>query len=226
MSVKRVPVVRRIFRGIYEIDTSKLDNKLVIANKRVDIECGDSSSIFVNKTEIFGSDKLLGYIAHGGKGSDSFLTMLVSDVLERVLLSMQFLKMEYIVEFKKTKDYSHMKSDIRTMIKEFVINRKEYSMRNIFFERVKLTNTSDRLSDLKITGKSFGYFVVSKDGTSYTNDVTNMVLVKSDPRNGFLNITERAYRNLRSNHPDFNFMKKDSNAQLNKQLTEDIIPYV
>ena len=69
------------------------------------------------------------------------------------------------------------------------------------------------------------YVVVPRNGL-YTRNVEEMILVKSDPRNGYRNIVKRVTDAIRNNDENFNIFKKEHTIQLNKELTEDIIPFV
>ena len=229
MTARTTPLVKRAFRGEYVLDTSihscfpKLDE-----NKIVYIHYSDShkNCIVVDGEEVTRSDDMICYIVNFGKDTNSLMNILVADTLEKILLSIPFTNIEDVVKFKKTKDYSHMRSEVRKMIKDFVINRRESLMRSIFFDRIKFTNKNDKLIEFKTTEKTFGYFIVPKDGTSFTKSIKNMMIVKSDPRNGFLNIVARAYRGLSNCSEGFEAIIKDPNIQINGELSQSIIPFV
>lgn len=242
MSVTINKKVIRVFRSEYKFDTSTLikdSNKKELAPGVIYIRfCGDNSgddlSIKVgDNRRLENSSKYMEYLCSNKNTYDnekmynSVMRHLVADIVSAILKkTFDNFDIEDYIECESGEDVKIIKREVRKMIHEFVGIHRENRIRSTFMERVRLLNTQDRFRSINTNEKTFAYFVVPKDGDTTTKDVKNMILVKSDPRNGYDNIIARTVSAIRSGHSDFDIFKKDPNIQLTKSLSENIIPYV
>ena len=181
--------------------------------------------IFVNATRINHCAEYMDYVIKTKPNSDVVFKMLVNNILSETLYAMHK-TFEDMVYFKRTNYVKILKRDIKNMLYDYLDCRREKLMREKFFSRVAGMNSLSRLKELMSFDSETMYYVVVPRNGLYTRNVEEMILVKSDPRNGYRNIVKRVTDAIRNNDENFNIFKKEHTIQLNKELTEDIIPFV
>lgn len=181
--------------------------------------------VYVNDVKIHHTAKYMDYIIDEKDSSRSILNILINNIVTETLYQMHK-DLADLIAFKKTNYYKVLRRDIRNMLLEYLDYRRESLMRDKFFKRIAVSTSLSRICEISNDHtESFAYFVVPLNGV-YTTDVNEMILVKSDPRNGYRNIVHRTTNAIRNNDPSFDIFKKEQQIQLNKELTEDLIPYV
>ncbi len=181
--------------------------------------------IFVNDVCINHTAKYMDYIIKEEENYKQFINVLVNNILTETVYQMHK-DLSLMLYFKKTDYYKILRRDIKNMVLDYTDHRREKLMRDKFFKRIAAVTSLSRLSELTCDySESFAYFVVPLNGL-YTRSVEEMVLVKSDPRNGYRNIIHRTMNAIRNGDSSFDIFKKEKDIQLTKELTEDLIPYV
>ena len=121
-----------------------------------------------------------------------------------------------------SKDLIH---DFKLCLDNYIINKREMILKEIFFERIKYSMPNQSLKDMKGCSSNYlNYFVIPLNGDIFTTDVRNMMLVKSCRLNLFSDIINATLQRIREGNI---VPPKDSKYyQLDNVLTEDMIPFV
>ena len=222
---KHKPILIKTFKSAYRFKAEFSEkynlNDLTITY----IPSADSTcDIFVNDMRIHHTAKYMDYIIKEEENYRSIIKVLVNNILTETVYQMHKTLAEMLY-FKKTDLYKILRRDIKNMLLEFTDLRREKLMRYKFFRRIAGITSLSRFKELLDESESFAYFVVPLNGM-YTGKVEEMIVVKSDPRNGYRNIVKRTMNAIANGDSSFDIFKKEQQIQLNKELTEDLIPYV
>lgn len=190
------------------------------------IPSADSTcDIYVNDIRIQHTAKYMDYIIEEKENCKNILSILVNNILIETLYQMHK-ELSDLVAFKKSNYHRVLKRDIKNMLLEYLDQRREKLMRDKFFKRITISTSLSRICEISnYYTETFAYFVVPLNGL-YTTDVNEMILVKSDPRNGYRNIVHRTMAAIQNCDSSFDIFKKEKDIQLTKELTEDLIPFV
>lgn len=222
---KHKPILIKTFKSAYRFK-AEFSEKYNLNDLTVTyIPSSDSTcDIFVNDVRIHHTAKYMDYIIKEEENYKSIIKILVNNILTEIVYQMHKTLAEMLY-FKKIDLYKILRRDIKNMLLEFIDLRREKLMRDKFFRRIAGITSLSRFKELLDESESFAYFVVPLNGM-YTGKVEEMIVVKSDPRNGYRNIVKRTMNAIANGDSSFDIFKKEQQIQLNKELTEDLIPYV
>jgi hypothetical protein len=127
-----------------------------------------------------------------------------------------------------TDDMSLMKDlvhDFKQCINNYILNKRELILKEMFYERIQYSMTHRAFKELKTcSSKTMDYYVIPLDGDIFTNDVRNMMIVKSCRSNLYCDIVNETLSRIREK-----IIVPPSSIkyfQLDKVLTEEMIPFV
>lgn len=120
------------------------------------------------------------------------------------------------------KDLVH---DFKQCINNYILNKRELILKEIFYERIQYSMPHKTFKELKTcSSKTMDYYVIPLDGDIFTNDVRNMMIVKSCRSNLYCDIVNETLSRIREK-----IIVPPSSIkyfQLDKVLTEEMIPFV
>lgn len=120
------------------------------------------------------------------------------------------------------KDLIH---DLKLCLNNYIINKREIILKDLFFERIKYSMSHQAFKDMKTCESGYiDYYVIPLDADIFTTDVRNMMLVKSYRTNLYCDIVNETLSRIREGI----IVPKDGNKyiQLDMVLKEDMIPFV
>lgn len=118
-----------------------------------------------------------------------------------------------------------LKHDIKLCLDNYILNKREMILKDIFFERIKYSMPHNAFNDIKSCGSdNIDYYVIPLDADIFTTDVRNMMLVKSHRTNLYCDIINATLFRIREGI----IVPPNDNKyfQLDHTLKEDMIPFV
>lgn len=222
---KHKPILIKTFKSAYRFKND-FSEKYNLRDLTISyVPSADSiCNIYVNDICIDHTARYMDYIIDEKENYKSIIKILVNNILSETLYQM-YENITDMLYFKKTDYCKVLRRDIKNMLLEYVDYRREKLMRDKFFKRIACVTSLSRLKELGDDSETFSYFVIPLNGI-YTETVEDMILVKSDPRNGYRNIVKRTIDAIMNNDDNFKIFKKEKYIQLTKELTEDLIPHI
>lgn len=118
-----------------------------------------------------------------------------------------------------------LKHDIKMCLDNYILNKREMVLKEIFFERIKYSMPHNEFNNIKLCGSNYiDYYVVPLNADIFTTDVRNMMLVKSYRTNLYCDIINETLSRIREGI----IVPPNNNKyfQLDNVLKEDMIPFV